>query len=153
MERRLVAALFIVGAAGRCDPASASQSASETKERGLLASLVARCKKMIELQTAVLRDTRKLHEARLDAGEKNRPEHQKIAAKLAKRQKAIVLEAGLAMASLKDAAVAFPEVFDQFRADMELVHARLERIDVGDSTQTLQCDIIATLEEMIGSRR
>jgi len=46
-------------------------------------------------------------------------------------------------------AVAFAEVFKQVRTDMQSVTDRLRKTDVAVVTQTIENDIIATLEEMI----
>jgi hypothetical protein len=45
--------------------------------------------------------------------------------------------------------VAFPEVLMQVRDDMQNVARRLGKADVGEVTQTIEQDIIATLKEMI----
>jgi hypothetical protein len=46
-------------------------------------------------------------------------------------------------------AVTFVEVLQQLRQDMTEVAARLEKMDLGADTRTLQDEIVATLEEML----
>ncbi|MFO0866338.1 MAG: hypothetical protein U0744_17125 [Gemmataceae bacterium] len=78
-------------------------------------------------------------------------EHKQDALRLSDREGEIVLEASKAIEMLEaeGSAVAFPEVFQQVREDMKSVQRRLGTADVGNLTQEIEKDIIASLKEMI----
>ena len=70
------------------------------------------------------------------------------------RQEAeISIEATKTLTLLREegTAVAFPEAVEQMRDDMTLVVGRLERVEVGELTQSVEQDIIEALKEMIES--
>ncbi len=135
--------------------AAVGASALSRGETGsLLATLRSRCQRMLYLQTAVLNDTKGLHQViEGNAARKLHPEGRRAALKLAADETAIIKEATKAIAVLEaqGAAVAFPEVFHQLRKDMEIVQRRLMRGDVGRATQDIEQDIIDTLDEMLKS--
>jgi hypothetical protein len=127
------------------------QTREEELER-LLAALEARCRKMLEMQIAVLAGTEQTHKgvlSRVDA--KPAREDQQSALKLSDNEKDIIKEADKAIQMLEEegSAVAFPEVFQQVREDMKHVQRRLEVADVGEVSQAIEKDIIASLKEMI----
>jgi hypothetical protein len=121
------------------------------KREPLLGRLENACKKMGAMQTAVRDGARALQMA-IDANpdKKAQPENLRTASKLAAQQRAVIAEANRAIKMLKaeGANVAFPEIFDQVRADMIRVRQRLKNGAVGPATQALQADIIDTLKEM-----
>jgi len=127
------------------------QTREEELDR-LLAALEARCRKMLEMQIAVLAGTESSHRAILShADQKATREDQQTALKLSDNEKDIIGEANKAIQMLEEegSGVAFPEVFQQVREDMKHVQRRLEIADVGDVTQAVEKDIIASLKEMI----
>ena len=127
------------------------QTREEELER-LLAALEVRCRKMLEMQKAVLAGTEQTHKAVLSHEDKKADrKDQQEALRLSDYEKEIILEANKAIQMLEEegSAVAFPEVFQQVREDMKHVQRRLEIADVADVTQAVEKDIIASLEEMI----
>lgn len=128
------------------------QTREEELER-LLAALEARCRKMLEMQIAVLAGTEQTHKAVLlhrDDKVAQRADQQS-ALKLSDQEKEIIQEANKAIQMLEEegSAVAFPEVFQQVREDMKHVQRRLEIADVAEVTQQVEKDIIESLKEMI----
>jgi hypothetical protein len=115
----------------------------------LLAALQARCERMLAMQIAVRDSTVNLDKTI----EKNQPtrEQQQNSNVLSDKEEEIIREASKAIAIIQEegSAVAFAEVFLQVRGDMTTVAARLRRTDTGVVTQTIENDIIATLQEMI----
>ncbi len=115
----------------------------------LLAALQARCEKMLAMQIGVRDGT-----VALDKGiEHKEPtrEQQQTSNVLSDKQEEIIREANKAIGIIQaeGTAVAFAEVFLQVRSDMVTVAGRLRRTDTGVVTQTVENDIIATLQEMI----
>jgi hypothetical protein len=53
------------------------------------------------------------------------------------------------MLNREGTAVAFSEVFEELRADMQRVQSRLAKSDVSLATQVIESDILDTLKEMI----
>jgi hypothetical protein len=127
------------------------QLREEELER-LLANLENRCLKMLAMQIAVYEGTKNVEKAILQNADRKptRAEDQR-ALQLSDKEFDIVREANAAIKLLEDegSAVAFPEVFHQVRDDMQTVQRRLGKVDVGNVTQTIEQDIIATLKEMI----
>lgn len=127
------------------------QIREEELER-LLAALEARCRRMLDMQVAVLHGTEQVHKA-IEAQPDKKParENQQASLKLSDDEKDIVLEASKAIEMLESegSAVAFPEVFQQIREDMKHVQRRLGVVDAGTVTQAIERDIIDTLKEMI----
>jgi hypothetical protein len=127
------------------------QTREEELER-LLAALEARCRKMLDMQVAVLAGTEQTHKSiQARADKKAAREDQQNALRLSDQEKDIILEANKAIQMLEEegSAVAFPEVFQQVREDMKHVQRRLEIADVAEVTQAVEKDIIASLQEMI----
>lgn len=114
----------------------------------VLASLEARFAKMLQMQRAVYDATVRLKEAM--AGNANR-EHEIEAGRLSVREAEIGLEADRALNLLREegTSVAFAESVEQIRADIRQVEERLKAAKVDDTTQSLEEDILAALEEMI----
>jgi hypothetical protein len=111
----------------------------------LLTALQARCERMLAMQIQVRDGT-----VALDKAEQNR-ERQQHSNELSDREEEIIREASKAIGIIQGegSAVAFAEVFLQVRGDMTNVATRLRKTDTGVVTQTIENDIIATLQEMI----
>jgi hypothetical protein len=107
---------------------------------------------MLDLETAIHDETRRLHKSIQDApGRKPRPEDKKAALTLAAKQTNLIKETIriLDLLAAEGTAVAFPEVFQQVCDDMKLVRRRLTACDAGTDIQALQQDIIVTFKEMV----
>jgi hypothetical protein len=115
----------------------------------LLAALQARCERMLAMQIGVRDGTVALDKA-IDKKEPNR-EQQQNSNVLSDKEEEIVREANQAIGIIQaeGSAVAFAEVFFQVRGDMTNVATRLRKTDTAVVTQTIENDIIATLQEMI----
>ncbi|MBI1917841.1 MAG: hypothetical protein HYS12_24365 [Planctomycetes bacterium] len=128
----------------------------------LLAALQARCEEMLRIQKMV-KDGTVDTDARLTAlvkaikdratREKDtdyRAQYQK-SQELAITEEDLVKLANISIRLIEEegSAIAFAEVFKQVRNDMDKVAKRLKGVDVGAVTQTIEQDIIDTLEEMI----
>lgn len=123
------------------------QLREEQRER-LLAMLEARFRKMLQMQVKIYETTQQLDRVPLD----RRDHDEEIeAGRLSRQEKSLVLEADKAMRLLAadGTSVAFPEAVDQMREDMQQAAVRLARLQVGATTQGIEEDIIAALEEMI----
>src|SRR5208283_1976531 len=118
----------------------------------LLAQLQARCEYMLQLQKEVYEGTVQVDRTVGEHPDKKpaRADEQK-SLQLADRETLIIQEATKAIQLLEaeGSAVAFAEVFQQVREDMKKVHKLLNRTDVGIFTQSIEKDIIQTLEEMV----
>ena len=114
----------------------------------MLAMLESRFRKMLEMQLIVYEDTQRLNQ--IPAEERGRAEDIE-AGKLSFAERKIVLEADKAQTLLLDegSSVAFPEVVDQMRDDMQQVVERLAQTKISLITQGIEEDIIGALEEMI----
>jgi hypothetical protein len=108
-----------------------------------LADLLARCRRMLGQQLD--KDIQKTSD------KKPTLVHSGRGTKLADQQLGIVreCEAAIKLVKSEETAVVFAEVFDQVHKDMDIVHSRLERTDVGLVTVTTENDIIATLQDII----
>ncbi|MCA9267866.1 MAG: hypothetical protein KDA41_05320 [Planctomycetales bacterium] len=73
------------------------------------------------------------------------------AAKLSFEQKKVVVEADRALNLLREegSSVAFPQVVEHTRDDMQQVVDRLAEVEVSDITQGIEEDVIASLKQMI----
>ena len=114
--------------------------------------LLDRCQKMLDMQIAVCNETKGLHKViERRAGKQPRRKDRQAARSLSAKEAALVAHATKAIDMLEadGVAVAFPEVFRQLRDDMKEVQRRLEMCDVDSATQTIEKDIIDTLQEMI----
>jgi hypothetical protein len=113
---------------------------------------LSRCQKMLDLQIAVYGDTKDLHQViQGTPGKRPRPEDRRASLKLAREEKAVVVEAAKAIDVLGagEAALALPEALRELRKDAERVEGRLEVGDVGTDTQAIEQDIIDALKETI----
>lgn len=121
------------------------------KTKSLLSTLEKLCQKMLEMQRVVNQGTTSLHQTiESHSDKKAGPKDRQNSLKLAAMQKAILAEASKAREMLRsESAVAFPEVFDQVRADMKRVQDRLAQCEFGRQTQAIERDIVDTLKEMI----
>jgi hypothetical protein len=124
------------------------QTREEEIER-LLAALQARCERMLALQIGV-RDSTVTLDKDIDKKDPSR-EQQQNSNVLSDREEEIIREASKAINIIQaeGSAIAFAEVFLQVRSDMTTVATRLRRTDTGVVTQTVENDIIATLQEMV----
>lgn len=134
------------------------QTRQEELER-LLAQLQARCEKMLVMQVRVYNQTVSIEKAlasldAVDPDKEDKTRQAKISAgNQGKEEGLIILEVdkALKMLEAEGSAVAFPEVFQQVKGDMELVKRRLDIADVGAVTQAVEIDIIDTLKEMVAA--
>ncbi|MGH9675920.1 MAG: hypothetical protein ACRD36_02360, partial [Candidatus Acidiferrum sp.] len=115
----------------------------------LLAALQGRCERMLAMQIAVRDGTVALDKS-IDKKDPTR-EQQQLSNELSDKEDEIVREASKAIRIIQEegSAVAFAEVFIQVRGDMTIVAGRLRKTDTTVVTQTIENDIIATLQEMI----
>lgn len=127
------------------------QLREEEMER-LLAALQARCEQMLAMQIEVYEGTKRVDKAIGQNSDKKAGRDEELKSlQLSDREQDIVRLANKALELLEaeGSAVAFPEVFIQVRDDMKSVANRLGKVDVGQVTQTIEEDIIATLKEMV----
>jgi hypothetical protein len=124
----------------------------EEEMQRLLANLQARCERMLALQIEVYEGTVRTEKAIFQNPDRraSRTEEQR-SLQMSDREQEIVRQARAALEILENegSAVAFPEAFAQVRDDAQHVARRLGKADVGNVTQTIEQDIIATLKEMI----
>jgi len=123
------------------------QLREEELER-MLALLEGRFRRMLEMEIKVYEGTLRISQiAKDDRGRESEIE----AGKLSSQQRRIVLEADKVLNLLREegSSVAFPETVDQMREDMEQVGHRLGQTKVDRLTQSIEEDIIQTLEELI----
>ena len=114
----------------------------------VLVMLEARFRKMLEMQRDVYEGTMQLD--KIPAAERTH-NHEIESSRLSGKEMLIVVEIDKALLVLREdgTTVAFAEAADQMRADMQQVVDRLSQAKVGQVTQGIELDIIATLEEMI----
>jgi hypothetical protein len=129
------------------------QMREEEIER-LLADLEKRCRYMLAVQTEV-RDATVVLDKEIQRNVEKKPTLQQAGRsnKLADDEDKLVREAdgALKLIRTEGSAVAFAEVFEQVRRDMEAVRVRLVKVFVDAETQTTENDIIDTLKEMIAA--
>lgn len=129
------------------------QMREEEIER-LLADLEKRCRYMLAVQIEI-RDATVLLDKEIQKNVEKRPTLAQAARsnKLADDEDKLVREADQALKLIRTegSAVAFAEVFEQVRKDMEVVRVRLSRTFVDVDTQNTENDIIETLKEMIAA--
>lgn len=125
------------------------QLREEEIERSLV-DLETRLRKMNEMQKQVRDQTGKLFELTGDARDRNLEIQ---ANKLSIEQNKIVLEGQRALLLLQDegSSTAFPEAMQQIVKDSQLVAKRLAQADVTESTQSIEDEILAALEELLDS--
>ncbi len=123
------------------------QLREEEVER-MLALLEGRFRKMLEMQLKVYEDTMQL--GKIPVEQRSRAVDIR-AGRLAFEERKVAAEADRCLTLLLEegSSVAFPEVVEQIRDDMEDVSARLAQTKVDRITQGLEEEIIAALEEMI----
>jgi hypothetical protein len=125
------------------------QLREEELER-MLVMLEARFRKMLQEQTEVYDETKKL-----DAAAGTAPTHEvEIATgRLSRKESLIVREADRALVLLREdgTSVAFPEAIEQARDDMQSIANRLRDVKVDMITQGLEEDVIAALEEALAA--
>jgi hypothetical protein len=123
------------------------QLREEEVER-MLALLEGRFRKMLEAQIRIYDDTVQLDRVPDDEKDARVPIP---AGRLATEERKLVVEADRALNLLLDegSSIAFPETVSQLRDDMQQVAERLDAANVGRVTQSIEEDIIASLEEMI----
>ena len=116
----------------------------------VLAMLEARFRKMLEMQREVYDATVSLDKTPTAERTHN---HEIESSRLGGKEMQIVVEVDKALLMLREdgTTVAFAEAADQMRTDMQQVVDRLSQAKVGQVTQGIEMDIIATLEEMIES--
>lgn len=122
----------------------------EEEQEIMLASLEARFAKMLLVQLQIHVDTTVL--AKTKKGEWT-PKHYGRTHELGVMEDTIANDAGKALALLKEegSSVAFPKGVEQLRDDMLSVARRLEKEDVGELTQSIEKDIIESLEELVAA--
>lgn len=115
-----------------------------------LAMLESRFAKMLQMQRDVYEGT-----VRLDkVPEADRTHSHEIeSGRLSSKEAEIVTEADKALALLQEdgTALAFPEALQQARADMEQIVDRLGQFKVDVLTQTIEQEVLASLEEMLSA--
>ena len=121
-----------------------------------LRALEARFQKMLEDQQAVLAETERL--AAATAGGDPADWEARYAAKardLARRERLIGVEGDKAAGLLAEdgGSVAFPEALRQILADVSFAADLLGKPRVGELSQSVQRDVVASLEEMIAAFR
>lgn len=129
------------------------QMREEEIER-LLADLEKRCRYMLAVQIEV-RDATVVLDKEIQKNVEKKPTLQQAGRsnKLSDDEDKLVREAdgALKLIRTEGSAVAFAEVFEQVRRDMEGVRFRLAKVFVDAETQTTENDIIDTLKEMIAA--
>ncbi|MHB8956546.1 MAG: hypothetical protein ACYC4U_26480 [Pirellulaceae bacterium] len=125
------------------------QAREEEMER-VLALLEGRFRQMLEEEIKIYEATQRLDQT----SEQERGRNFDIRAnKLAFDQRKVAGQADRCLTLLLDegSSIAFPEVVEQIRDDMESVSDRLAESKVGTITQDMEQEIIASLEEMVAA--
>jgi hypothetical protein len=122
----------------------------EEEQEIMLTSLEARLAKMLLMEIQVHVDTVTLGKTAKNAWTAR---HFGKARELSVQQEAIANEAGRALTLLKEegSSVAFPQGVEQIRDDMLNLVRRLGKNDVGDLTQSIEKDVIESLEELVAA--
>ncbi len=125
------------------------QIREEEMER-TLTQLAARFRRMLEVQTAVYEGTVRLD--RVTAAQRGHNEEIE-SARLSREEASLAGEADKALLLLREegSSVAFPEIVEQMRDDMQQITKRLAAVDTGSVTQGLENDVLAALEETIAA--
>jgi hypothetical protein len=122
----------------------------EEEQELLIAALEARFRDMLARQINVHNGTLGL----AAIPEDQRTDRQRSRSiELARAQDEVALFAAKALTLLKEegSSIAFPEAVVQIQNDMLTSARRLERVDVGELTQSIQKDVIESLEEILDS--
>jgi hypothetical protein len=125
------------------------QLREEEKER-TLTLLAARFRKMLDVQMTVYEGTQVL----AAVAEKQRGHREQIeAGRLSSLEAKLVVEADKALLLLREegSSVAFPEMVEMMRDDMQQVTQWLADVEVGELTQAIEQEIIESLEELIAA--
>jgi hypothetical protein len=124
------------------------------EERALaLADLLARCKRMLQVQEEVLEGTQAIDRALRQQDGKPPLAQAARAGKLADRQDDNRKEAGAALDIVRKegSAAAFAEVFELLGKDMDTVHGRLSRAEIDSVTLAIEADLVDTLKEAVSA--
>jgi hypothetical protein len=134
-------ALPVFSASDTPRQAGSGQQREEEVTR-FLGNVEGHCHKMLDIQIAVNKETRRLSKA---------ADSKQAAIRLSSRVKEATGDATkvIDLIEADGSAVAFAEVFRELREDLKRVQKRLEAGDVGKATQAIQQDIVETLREMI----
>ena len=122
----------------------------EEEQELLLAALEARFRDMLGRQINVYNGTVGLAAVPTE----QRTDRQRTRSiELARSQDEVALLAAKALTLLKEegSSIAFPEAVMQIRDDMLTSARRLERVEIGELTQSIQKDIVESLEEILDS--
>jgi hypothetical protein len=122
----------------------------EEEQEIMLTSLEARFAKMLLLEIQLHLDTVTLSKTAKNAWT---PKHFGKSRDLSVQQESIADEAYRALALLKEegSSVAFPKGVEQVRDDMLNISHRLGKNDVGEFTQSIEKDVIESLEELVSA--
>ncbi|HEV8069511.1 MAG TPA: hypothetical protein VGP76_17355 [Planctomycetaceae bacterium] len=120
----------------------------EEEQQIILASLEARFAKMLLMQLQIHVDTISLNKTPTNAWT---VKHFGRSRELSVEEDSIAIEAAKALTLLKEegSSVAFPQGVEQVRDDMQGIARRLSGNDVGEFTQSMERDVIESLEEMV----
>ncbi len=120
----------------------------EEEQQIILASLEARFAKMLVMQLQIQVDTIALHKTPKNSWT---AKHFGRSRELSVEEETIASEAEKALTLLKEegSSVAFPQGVEQVRDDMLNIARRLSGNDVGEFTQSVEKDVIESLEEMV----
>jgi hypothetical protein len=122
----------------------------EEEQEIMLTSLEARFAKMLLMQIQVHVDTVTIAKTAKNAWTAR---HFGKARELSVQQESIAFEAAKALTLLKEegSSVAFPKGVEQVRDDMLNISGRLGKNDVGELTQSIEKDVIESLEELVAA--
>lgn len=122
----------------------------EEERQELLANLESRLRKVLEMQIGIQEGTVLID--KVPAEERSRADEQKSIT-LSRRESAIVTDLDQVFSLLVEdgTAIAFPETVEQLSSDAQMVVDLLAKFQTGSYTQSVEQDIIDTLEEMIAA--
>jgi hypothetical protein len=122
----------------------------EEEQEIMLTSLEARFAKMLLMEIQIHIDTTILAKTEKNAWTAR---HFGKARELSVQQESIGVEAVKALTLLKEegSSVAFPKGVEQVRDDMLTIAGRLGKNDVGELTQSIEKDVIESLEELVAA--
>jgi hypothetical protein len=122
----------------------------EEEQEIMLTSLEARFAKMLLMEIQLHLDTVTLSKTAKNAWT---PKHFGKARDLSVQQESVGDEAFRALTLLKEegSSVAFPKGVEQIRDDMITIARRLGKNDVGELTQSIEKDVIESLEELVAA--
>jgi hypothetical protein len=122
----------------------------EEEQEIMLTSLEARFAKMLLMQIQIHIDTVTLAKTAKNAWTAR---HFGKARELSVQQDSIAVDAAKALTLLKEegSSVAFPQGVEQVREDMLGIARRLGKNDIGEMTQSIEKDVIESLEELVAA--